>query len=342
METSSVIARLRDLEGTTWLLHQTQHKKKRADALPRPPVIVIAGPTAVGKSAFALELAKLCRGEIISADSVQVYRGMDLGTAKPTLLERREVAHHLIDIYPITEPMNMAIFGDLAREAIDSCLARGKVPLVVGGSGFYLRSLLRGAPPGPSADPFVRAHVEGELERLGSEHLYHELRRLDPQYAQTISHGDRQKIVRAFEIMILSQKKVSDLSWGEKESRYRFCSFFFVRNRARLYHQIERRCDEMIRAGLLAEVRALVREGILENPSAAAAIGYRQALHFLKGSQTPRDYEEFVTSFKQASRRYAKRQLTWFRREPSFEWVDLDTLPPKELYDLILDRYFSL
>lgn len=307
---------------------------------PRPVVIVIAGPTAVGKSAFALEAAKLLSGEIISADSVQVYKGMDVATAKPSLQERSEVVHHLVDIAAVSEPINMAIFGELAKEAIESTIARGKVPIVVGGSGFYLRSLMRGSPPGPGADPFVRAHVEEELDRFGAEHLYAKLQTLDPKYAATISCGDRQKIVRAFEIMILTEKKVSDHQWRPR-SPFRFCPFFFVRDRSKLYDRIDKRCEEMLKEGLIGEVQQLLKNGILENPSAASAIGYRQCLNFLKSPQSQDDFQEFVRLFKQASRRYAKRQLTWFRKEPEFTWLDLDTLSFQQVLDKIMEEYYG-
>lgn len=318
-----------------------EQKQKIEEDSCKPPVIIIAGPTAVGKSAFAMQAAKLFSGEIISADSVQVYRGMDVGTAKPSLQDRKEVVHHLVDLVPVTEPLNMAVFGELAKEAIYSTLARGKVPIVVGGSGFYLRSLMRGSPPGPSADPFVRAHIEEELERLGTGVLYANLQKLDPCYAATISCADRQKIVRAFEIMILSQKKVSDHKWQEN-SPFRFCPFFFVRDREVMYRRIEQRCDMMLQQGLLQEVQYLLKDGLLENPSAASAIGYRQCLEFLKSDQTPEAVKNFIVQFKQVSRRYAKRQLTWFKKEPQFAWLDLDKMSFQEVLDRVIDEYYGI
>lgn len=319
-----------------------QYKEVPNDTGMKPAVIVIAGPTAVGKSEFAMKLAQLLSGEIVSADSMQVYRGMDIGTAKPSIRDREKVLHHLIDIRDVTDPLNVALFAEHANESIASCIARGKVPIVVGGSGFYIQAIMQGPPPGPSADPFIRAHLESEVERLGTEYLYQELLKQDPEYAKTISCGDRQKIVRAFEIMILTQCKVSQLRWAKGENcKYRFCPFFFHRQREDLYKRINLRCEEMLSMGFLHEVTNMVDNGLLENPSAMQAIGYRQALDFLKTARRVEDYEFFLAEFKKASRHYAKRQFTWFRKQNDFLWLDLGVYTTQQLIDLIFEEYFG-
>lgn len=307
-------------------------------------VIVIAGPTGCGKSAFALQLAQEIGGEIISADSMQVYKGMDIGTAKPTLAERELVPHHLIDIRDITEPFNVVDFYYEARHCCQIILARDNVPIIVGGAGFYIHSLLYGPPSGPPSVPELRKTLEEEIERLGSEALYARLEKLDPQYAGTITKHDKQKIVRALEIITLTGKMVSKLSWKgrRKPQNYDFRCWFLFRPRENLYHRIEKRCDKMIDEGFLEEVQQLELQGIRKNSSAAQAIGYRQALDYLSTNQNRDEYRKFVEKFKQASRNYAKRQRTWFSREPMFNWIDMDLHDSEVVMDRIIQDYRSL
>lgn len=310
-----------------------QRKKKR--------VIVLSGPTCCGKSALAMELAQAMDGEIISADSMQVYRGMDIGTAKASLEERLAVPHHLIDIRDIQENFNVVDFYYEARQACQQILDRGNVPIVAGGSGFYLHALLYGPPSGPPSIPEVRKALEEEIERLGSDALYERLIQLDPQYAKTITKNDKQKIVRALEIMTLTNKKVSKLSWKgrRKPQNYDFRCWFIHRPKDKLYERIDQRCEQMLEAGFLEEVRKLDQAGIRQNTSASQAIGYRQALDFLQTAQTPADYEHFVKVFKQATRHYAKRQFTWFRKEPLFRWLDVDLHDHEVVFDIIKKDY---
>lgn len=307
-------------------------------------VIVIAGPTCCGKSAFALELAQQLDGEIVSADSMQVYRGMDIGTAKPTKEEQELVPHHLIDIRDVTETFNVVDFFYEARQCCQSIHERGKVPIVVGGAGFYIHSLLYGPPSGPPSVPEVRKSLEDEMEILGADVLFERLHQLDPQYAKTITKHDKQKIIRALEIISLTGKMVSKLSWKgrRKPQNYDFRCWFLFRPREQLYRRIENRCDKMLEDGLLEEVSRVKEQGILQNTSASQAIGYRQSLEYLQSSQTPKNYAEFVVNFKQASRNYAKRQRTWFSREPLFNWVDMDLHDPEVIMDLIMKDYLSL
>lgn len=312
-----------------------ERKKKR--------VIVIAGPTCCGKSRLAMELARAMDGEIISADSMQVYRGMDIGTAKADLEDRLLVPHHLIDICAIEDNFNVVDFFYEARKSCQMILDRGNVPIVAGGSGFYLHALLYGPPSGPPSVPEVRKALEDEIELLGSEVLYARLTELDPLYAKSITKNDKQKIVRALEIIALTNKKVSKMSWKgrRKPQNYDFHCWFLHMPRDKLYERIDKRCDKMLKNGFLDEVKRLEGMGLRENSSASQAIGYRQALDFLLTAQTQQDYENFVKTFKQATRHYAKRQFTWFRKEPLFEdrWLDVDLHDHEVVFDIIKKDY---
>lgn len=324
------------LEAQKQIPTNLQRQKKR--------VIVIAGPTCCGKSSTAMHLAQVMDGEIISADSMQVYRGMNIGTAKATLEDRLAVPHHLIDIRDIKENFNVVDFYYEARQACQKILERDDVPIVAGGSGFYLHTLLYGPPSGPPSVPELRKALEEEMERLGSEVLYERLTAQDPQYAKTITKNDKQKIVRALEIMTLTNKKVSKLSWKgrRKPQNYDFRCWFLYRPKEKLYERIDQRCEDMLEAGFLEEVIALEKQGLRENTSASQAIGYRQALDFLSSNQTTADYDRFVKAFKQATRHYAKRQFTWFRRESLFRWLDVDMHDPEVVGDIIMKDYESL
>lgn len=333
------------IENLSWLYHQPQEARQslQEDGF-KPTVIVLSGPTAVGKTAISLKLAQMLGGEIVSADSMQIYRGMDIGSAKVSVEEQRAVVHHMIDVREISDPINVAQYCEEALQAIRSIVARSKVPIVVGGSGFYLDALIHGAPTGPSGDPFVRAHLESEMDRLGTEPLYERVKQLDPEYAKTITHGDKQKIIRALEIMILTQCKVSETQrHGRSPMKdFSFNCYFFHRERQHLYERIEDRCDMMLEMGLVDEVRRVMEEGLLENPSAMNAIGYRQTLEFLKSPQTELDYKHFVEKFKQSSRQYAKRQLTWFRKQTLFHWVDLDLYDEALVLEKIAEDFYRI
>nr|WP_213155507.1 tRNA (adenosine(37)-N6)-dimethylallyltransferase MiaA [Neochlamydia sp. AcF65] len=314
-------------------------QKQLPTALPqnKKRVIIIAGPTGCGKSHFALQLARKIHGEIVSADSMQVYKGMDIGTAKPTLEERQQISHHLIDICHLADSFNVVDFCYEARQAFQRIHNRDKVPIVVGGAGFYIHSLLYGPPLGPPSIPEIRKALEEEYDRLGPEVLYARLQQLDPHYASGITKNDKQKIVRALEIITLTGEKVSKLSWKgrHKAQNYDFRCWFLFRPRPHLYHRIENRCDQMIEEGLLEEVQGLLKKGLLANSSAAQAIGYKQAIAYLATDRRPEDYLQFVETFKRASRNYAKRQHTWFGKEPLFNWIDMDLYDTEMIADLI-------
>jgi tRNA dimethylallyltransferase len=291
----------------------------------RPPVIVISGPTGVGKTRLALLLASLMPAEVVSADSMQVYRGMDIGTAKATPAERAAVRHHLIDLCEVTDRFSVFDFFHAAQRAIQDIHARGKIPIVCGGTGFYIHALLYGPPSGPAPDPDLRRSLEAEIELQGADVLFERLRSADPDYAATITVNDRQKIVRAIEIMHLTGQRVSELSWQGREEldQYKFLCCFLHMPRETLYPLLDHRCDRMIAEGLIEEVSRLDSRGLRQNHSASQAIGYRHCLEFLDSAGTPGDFEEFVQRFRRDTHRYAKRQFTWFRKEPLFRWINV-------------------
>lgn len=301
-------------------------------------ILVIAGPTATGKTRIAVEVAQKIGGEIISADSMQVYRGMDIGTAKVTKDETCGVPHHLIDIKDIREPFNVVDYVEAASLVIEDIHRRGKVPIVCGGTGFYIHSLLYGAPQGPPSSAPIRDKLTKDIEEHGPEPFYHKLVEMDPEYAKTIGLRDKHKIVRALEIIALTGKPVSEI--GKKQSDnlkgYAFRCFFLHYPREITYQRIEYRCKQMIQMGFLEEVERLEKNGLRENLSARESIGYKQYLAYLDSDHSDEAYDEFVASFKQASRRYAKRQFTWFRKEKEFEWLNLDELGEEKVVGILL------
>jgi tRNA dimethylallyltransferase len=311
---------------------------------PKQKILVLAGPTGCGKTAFGIELAKAIHGEIISADSMQVYRRMDIGTSKVTEKERAVVPHHLIDIRDIKDSFNVVDFFYEARLCCQQILARGSVPIIIGGSGFYIHALVYGPPCGPPSIPELRQRLEDEIDKLGPEILYERLRQQDPHYASTITKNDKQKIVRGLEIIALTGKKVSKHVWKNRQKplNYDFHCWFLHRPKETLYHRIEKRCEKMLQEGFLDEVKWLMGNGIKENSSACQAIGYRQALDYLESPQTPEEYQKFITKFKQASRNYAKRQFTWFRKEPMFHWLDLELHDPEVAIEIIKRDFEAL
>lgn len=331
-----------DQELQTLLTHFTLPQKKACDqSVKRKKVIVISGPTAVGKTRLSLMIARALGGQIISADSMQVYRGMDIGTAKATLEERREVPHHLIDSREIDESFNVMEFYTDACQSLREIFDKGAIPIVVGGTGFYIHALIYGPPAGPSSDPELRCGLEEEMKELGVEVLFARLSAFDPEYAQSISCGDRHKIIRGLEIIALTKKKVSELKQisSEMTETYDFRCWFLSYPKEMLYPRIEKRCETMIEEGLVGEVKRLVEQGLEENPTACQAIGYRQCLEYLHSEQTDADWERFMVAFKQASRRYAKRQFTWFRKEPLFRWINLEKIALETCAEIIIQDF---
>jgi len=315
-------------------------RKKLEEKQEKPKIIVIAGVTAVGKTELGIELAKILNGEIISADSMQVYRNMDIGTAKVSKEIRKEIPHHLIDICDLDEAFNVAKFYELATVACKDIIRRGKVPIVVGGTGFYIHALLFGMPPGPHSVPEIRSQLEKQLDAMGVDVMYERLQMIDPEYAKTITHHDRKKIIRGLEIIAISHKKVSDFPLQKYLlPNWNYRLWFLHAPREVLYEKIEKRCYEIIDLGLIEEVKSLVDQGLLLNESAMNAIGYRQTLEYLRSNQTKQDYEIFLRDFIKATKKYSKRQITWYRKEKGFRWLDMGKYPKNQVLEYILQDY---
>ncbi len=316
-------------------------KQKIKSPTSKKKVIVIAGPTGVGKTDISLRIAKVSGGEVVSADSMQVYRGMDIGTAKVDAEERLHVPHHLIDIRDLSQSFNVKDFYDEAMSALKGIIMRGHVPIVVGGTGFYVHALIYGPPAGPPSVPELRGRLEQEMDEKGTLVLFDRLRDLDPEYAKSITHRDRQKIIRGLEIITLTNQKVSQFeknATGSHES-YDFRCWFLHIPKELLHARLDQRCEEMIAKGFIEEVKKLEKAGLRENSSASQAIGYRQCLEYLSTPQTKADLDHFVDAFKRATRRYVKRQYTWFKREPLFRWLDIDTMSKDTAIEMILQDY---
>lgn len=306
----------------------------------RRKVIIIAGPTGVGKTEMSLKMAQAIGGEVVSADSMQVFRGMDIGTAKAKPEERRAVKHHLIDSRDLDETFNVVDFYHEAQQAFREIYARNHVPIVVGGTGFYIHALIYGPPRGPASIPEVRTKLEKEMEEKGPLALFDQLKAFDPEYAATITVRDRQKIIRGLEIIQLTNQKVSYFEKGSTPAHeFDFRCWFLYKPKEILYPGLDNRCDTMIKDGFLDELKRLEGEGLKSNLSASQAIGYRQGLEYLQTAQTADDWNHFMEEFKKASRRYAKRQFTWFRKEPLFRWINVYKLGLETATEMIIQDY---
>ncbi|WP_435820946.1 tRNA (adenosine(37)-N6)-dimethylallyltransferase MiaA [Micromonospora musae] len=286
----------------------------------RPPVgtvVAVVGPTAAGKSALSIALAHALDGEVVNADSMQLYRGMDIGTAKLTRAEREGVPHHLLDIWDVTEPASVAEYQRLARTAIDDILTRGRVPLLVGGSGLYVRAVLEQF-EFPGTDPAIRERLERELAEVGPAPLYARLRAADPAAAEGILPGNGRRIVRALEVIELTGAPFT-AALPEPIPYYPSVQVGVDLDTASLDERIALRVDRMWADGLIAETRELVGHGLPEGRTASRALGYQQVLRFLAGELTEAEaYEETI----RATRRFVRRQRSWFRRDPRVHWLD--------------------
>lgn len=283
----------------------------------------IVGPTGAGKSALALELAERLGAEIVNADSRQVYRGLDIGTAKPTAQDRRRVPHHLIDARAPDDPLDVAGFLGLARAAISDIAARGRPPMVVGGSGFYLRVLRGGIFAGPPASSAIRGELAAVAAEHGVEYLHARLAEVDPEGARRIGHNDLYRITRALEVYRLTGEPIT-----AHQERHRFAAREYetltiglAAERKRLYEAIDRRFDEMIASGLVDEVRRLLAAGCDPGEAPLRTVGYKQIAAALRGEMTMADA---IALAKRDTRRLAKRQLTWFRADSEIVWVDAE------------------
>ncbi len=293
-------------------------------------ILIIAGPTAVGKTETSLLLARELGAEIVSADSMQIYRGMDIGTAKPTKEQQKQVCHHMIDIVEPDQPYSVGDYLRDAGAAIDGILASGTLPVIVGGTGLYIRALTRGLFHGPPADLELRERLM-ERESVDPGSLYSDLVRIDPDAAVKIHPNDFRRTVRALEVFHLRDRKLSDFqrehSFGDRP--YVFRLLFLVRSRSELYPRIERRVDQMLTEGLEAEVRGMMERGYSPELASMQGLGYKHFIDQYLGRSTR---EEAIALLKRDTKRYAKRQFTWFRREPHAVWVDITGLEqPQEI-----------
>jgi tRNA dimethylallyltransferase len=284
-------------------------------------VLVILGPTCVGKTQLSLKLADILKGEIVSFDSRQIYKLMDIGTAKPTREERNLVPHHLIDVVYPDEKFTAADYGKRAREIIRQIRERRKTPIAVGGSGLYLRALIEGFFEGPKANEDIRRRLEKEAQTLGEPHLFERLKLVDPRAAERIHPNDAVRIIRALEVYDLTGKPIS--TWQHEGSYERFPARFvkvgLEMDRARLHERINLRVERMISAGLLDEVRTLKEKGYTPRLKALKTVGYQELFDYLEGRS---QLNEAVDRIKLNTRRYAKRQMTWFRKEKDVTWMD--------------------
>lgn len=280
-------------------------------------VIAVVGPTATGKTALSLALAEALGGEVVNADSMQLYRGMDIGTAKLGESERRGIEHHVLDIWDITEPASVAEYQRRARAAIDDIAARNRVPLLVGGSGLYVRAVLEDF-EFPGTDPDLRAELEAELATHGPAALHERLRERDPAAAERILPTNGRRIVRALEVIAITGRPfVAELP--APAPVYEALQIGVDRDTSDLDDRIEKRVAAMWAAGLVAEASALVGVGLREGRTASRALGYQQVLRFFDGSGTE---AEARSETVRATRRFVRRQRSWFRRDPSVRWLD--------------------
>lgn len=296
-------------------------------------ILIIVGPTAVGKSATALWIAQKYSGEIISCDSMQVYRGFDIGTDKPSEEARKSVPHHLVDILDPEEQFSAADFAHRAVEVAEKILAKGHLPIVVGGTGLYHKALVEGLFPGPGRDQTLRQKLRQEAEELGLSYLYQKLKEVDPEYAQKVTPKDSVRIIRALEVYHLTGKPISE-HFRQTASPVQNKGFILYQiglklKREELYRRIEERVDRMFAQGIVEEVKNLLARGVSEQATPFKGLGYRQVLRYIKGEIS---LEEAIRLTKLETRHYAKRQMTWFKKSPGIIWFEAEDREVIEKY----------
>ncbi len=282
----------------------------------KPKIVVICGPTASGKTALGIQVAQQANGEIISSDSMQIYKDMDIGTAKPTEEERAQAVHHLVDFVSPDERYSVADFKKDATEKIEDILSRGKLPIIVGGTGLYVNSLIHNI---EYKEEITDIEYRNELEKVDLETLYKQAMEIDPEAAARVSQNDRKRITRILEIYHTTGKTKTQMeAESRQEVKYDYKIFVLTPERDKLYERINLRVDLMIQAGLVDEVRELLKK-YKEFPTAMQGLGYKEVKEYLDGEITE---EEMIEKIKQESRHYAKRQLTWFRQYKDATWLD--------------------
>ena len=283
------------------------------------PIVCLAGPTASGKTALAVELAKDLNGEVVSCDSMQVYRRMDIGTAKPSPEEMQGIPHHMIDVAEPDEDFSVSRYCAMAAPIVDDIVARGKTAIIAGGTGLYMDSLIRGNDFAPFPSTGVREKLEAEADEVGLPAMLTRLREIDPDTADRVF--DRKRILRALEVYLETGETITEHNRKTRLIPPKYTPLWLgldFADRGELYRRIDRRVDIMLEMGLMEEIRSLLDSGIPEKCTAMQAIGYKEFVNALEGKETVRQAAEEV---KKASRHYAKRQLTWFRRNPAVHWL---------------------
>ena len=297
----------------------------KMDTEQQQKIIVICGPTGIGKTSTAIRLAQEFSGEIVSADSMQVYREMDIGTAKPTSKEQQQVPHHLIDVVSPDEPFDAAVFSQMADTAIADLTGRNRLPFVVGGTGLYIKALVHGLSRARPADEAVLHRLKEEADRLGSEVLHQRLTACDPQAAERIHPNDAFRIIRALEIFESTGQPITRYHEEHQfaDRKYLALKICLSSEREILYERIDRRVDIMLQQGLLKEVEKLLKKGYVREMKSMQSLGYRHMMEYLAQEST---WEETVRTMKRDTRRYAKRQITWFKADPEIQWFAKDQI----------------
>ncbi|HEY8498191.1 MAG TPA: tRNA (adenosine(37)-N6)-dimethylallyltransferase MiaA [Limnochordales bacterium] len=306
------------------------------------PLLVIVGPTAVGKTDLAVEVALRLGGEIISADAMQVYRGLDIGTDKPTPQRRRGVPHHLIDVVDPWEPFSASRYRELARQALEAIRARGRTAIVCGGTGLYIRAFVDDLLPRPGGfDPAVRRRLESEAARVGPLAMHARLARVDPELAARIHPHNLRRVIRALEAFETTGLPMSRLQQQAREMARPLAAVWvgLIRPREELYRRIDRRVDEQVQRGLVEETRRLLAMGLSPGHTAMQALGYKEMREYLAGRTS---FARAVAALKRATRQYARRQLIWFRPDRRITWLDLARYPGlPEAADAVARHYLA-
>ena len=331
-----LLSKLNDVPFEGYAGKDMENKREK-----RPPLIILTGPTAVGKTKLSIELAKELSGEIISADSMQVYRRMDIGTPKIRPEEMEGIPHHLIDILDPKEPFDVVQFQTLARQKVQEILDRGHMPIIVGGTGFYIQALLYDIDFSEEAENALRDELEKLAEtEEGRQALVEELRRVDPASLEKIHPNNIKRVIRAVEYFQIHGAPISRHNEVQREKTSPYDSRYFVLtdDRAKLYARIEQRVDQMLEEGLVEEVRGLVAQGLNRDHISMQGIGYKEILDYLEGKC---DLDTAVNTLKLNTRHFAKRQLTWFRREREVIWLDRTILTDDDMIMAEIRKYLD-